>query len=417
MSRLHPKLIDLGLDRVESLLGRLNDPHKNLPPVVHVAGTNGKGSVVAFLRAIMEAAGLRVHAYTSPHLVRFNERIRLAGSLIEDDALRETLEECEAANGGDPITFFEITTVAAFLAFSRHPADIVLLETGLGGRLDATSVIKKPALCILTPISMDHQKFLGDDIGKIVREKAAIMKPGTPCVTAAQGRKTDKLVAGQAREIGAPLYAEGKDWFVRKAPKGLIFESGERRLDLPPPALAGTHQHRNAGLAVAAAKRLPGFDVPDAALSLGLKTVQWPGRLQRLTQGPLPESLPEGWELWLDGGHNPAAAEAIAKHYRAWRKRPMHLILGMMEGKDPEAFLKPLEGKVALLRTVGIPGAAGCLGAGTLAEAGRTWRIEAAPSEGVFQAVKDIAATAPEPGRILICGSLYLAGSVLKDNG
>ncbi len=415
VSRLHPKLIDLGLDRVEALLGRLNDPHKKLPPVIHVAGTNAKGSVIAFLRAILEAAGLRVHVYTSPHLVRFNERIRLAGSLIEDQALADILEECEAANGADPITFFEITTAAAFLAFSRHPADVVLLETGLGGRLDATSAVEKPALCVLTPISMDHQKFLGDTLDEITLEKTAIMKPGVACVTAAHGRKTNKLVAEQAKEIGAPLFAEGKDWFVRKAAKGLIFESGETRLDLPFPALVGAHQHRNAGLAVATVKQLTGFAIPKAALSLGLKTVQWPGRLQILTRGPLPESLADGWELWLDGGHNPAAAEAIAKHYRSWRKRPLYLILGMMEGKDPQAFLKPLEGKIALLRTIKIPGK-GSLDAATLAEAGRTWRMEAAPCDDVSQAVTDIA-TASEPGRILICGSLYLAGSVLKDNG
>ena len=382
-----------------------------------MAGTNAKGSVIAFLRAILEAAGHSVHVYTSPHLVRFNERIRLAGSLIEDDALNDILQECEAANGNDPITFFEIPPVAAFLAFSRQPADIVLLETGLGGRLDATSVVEKPALCVLTPISLDHQKFLGDTIEEIVREKAAIMKPGIPCVTAAHGRKANKLVAGLAKEIGAPLFFEGKDWFVRKAVRGLVFESAETRLDLPFPALAGTHQHRNAGLAVAAAKGLTGFRIPAAALSLGLKTVQWPGRLQGLKQGPLPESLPDGWELWLDGGHNQAAAEAIAKHYRAWRKRPFHLILGMMAGKDPQVFLKPLEGKVGLLRTVGIAGVTGAFDAETLAGAGRVWRMDTAPSRSVSQAVKDIVATAPEPGRILICGSLYLAGSVLKDNG
>ncbi len=382
-----------------------------------MAGTNGKGSVVAFMRAMLEAAGYRAHVYTSPHLVRFNERIRVAGEPISDAALEAVLEDCEAANGGDPITFFEITTAAAFLAFARTPADVALLETGLGGRLDATNVVEKPALTVLTPVSMDHQSYLGDTLDKVLAEKAGILKPGVPCLFASQERRAPRLLAERAKELDVPLVREGKDWHVRTAGDGIVFESEAHTRTLPAPALPGAHQVRNAGLAIACLDRLPGFTVPDAALGLGLKGVSWPGRLQRLTRGPLADRLPEGWELWVDGAHNPAAARVVAAHARRWRDRPLHLVVGMMSGKDPVAFLKPFEGKVASLHTVAVPGEPGTLNAEEVAGAGRALLMTADPTPGVTEAVDAAVAAAAGPARILICGSLYLVGSVLAENG
>ncbi|MDX9860976.1 MAG: folylpolyglutamate synthase/dihydrofolate synthase family protein [Rhodospirillales bacterium] len=416
LTRLHPKLIDLSLERVETLLERLGRPHEQLPPVVHVAGTNGKGSVVAFLRAILEAAGYRVHAYTSPHLVRFNERIRVAGRLIEDDHLTALLEECERVNGGAPVTFFEITTAAAMLAFARTPADITLLETGLGGRLDATNAMPRPRLSVITPISMDHQQYLGDTLEKIAGEKAGIMKAGVPCLTAAQGRKVLRVLERQAAAKGAPLAVEGADWFVLGRGEGLLFCEGDRSLALPRPRLPGKHQVQNAGLAVACARRLAGFAIPDAAIGAGLERVEWPARLQRLTAGPLPALLPEGWELWLDGGHNPGAGRALAEHFRHWRDRPLHLVFGMLNTKDPIGYLKPMAPAVTRLRAVAIPGEANALAADEAALAAGTVAIAAAAAPGVEAAIRELIAADPRPARILICGSLYLAGTVLRDN-
>ncbi|PHS77782.1 MAG: bifunctional folylpolyglutamate synthase/dihydrofolate synthase, partial [Rhodospirillaceae bacterium] len=326
LNALHPKSIDLVLDRVVRLLGALDNPHHKLPPVVHVAGTNGKGSTIAFLRAFCEAAGLRVHVYTSPHLVRFNERIRVAGKLITDDALDAILKECEAANQGQPITFFEITTAAAFLAFSRTDADIVLLETGLGGRLDATNVIERPRLTCITPVSLDHQHYLGNDVKTIMGEKAGILKSGVPCIAAKQGSKIlQKVLEKAASAARAPLLCEGKVWFSRvsggrRGTPAMIYTNGGEDRTFPMPRLAGQHQVRNASLAIACVEALaPDFEISDAAIALGLNTVQWPGRLQHITQGPLADMLDDGFELWLDGGHNKAAAEMLAQHTRRWR--------------------------------------------------------------------------------------------------
>jgi dihydrofolate synthase/folylpolyglutamate synthase len=418
--RLHPKSIDLGLGRVERLLGRLGRPERALPPVVHVAGTNGKGSVIAFLRAFIEAAGFRAHVYTSPHLVRFNERIRLAGEVIADDALAALLEECEEANTGDDITFFEITTAAAFLAFSRSPADVLLLETGLGGRLDATTVAD-PVLTVITSIALDHQHYLGDSIEQIAGEKAGILKKDVPCLVARQERKAAAAIVSAAEKAGAPLIHEGRDWYIRKTGDAMVYESGGVRRALPLPGLAGGYQMRNAAIAIAAADQLSKLTgritVDDAAIRLGLKTVSWPARLQRLNTGPLAGMLAEGWELWLDGGHNPAAAKALAAHARTWRDKPLYLIFAMMRSKDPEAFLKPFEAKLAGLRAVAIPGEGGAYTAERLVEAAMAWRMAAETAESVATAVDDIVGGAPGPARILICGSLYLAGSVLRENG
>lgn len=385
--------------------------------MVHIAGTNGKGSVIAFLRAILEAAGYRVHVFTSPHLIRFNERIRVAGEEISDDALCALLEECEAANAGRPITFFEITTAAAMLAFARTPADVVLLETGLGGRLDATNTVEKPLLTAITPVSMDHQSFLGNTIEEIVGEKAGIMKPGVPCLVAAQTRKGARILPAKAEAAGAPMVSEGKDWFVLSRADGFSYHSGETVRHLPLPALAGKHQLRNAGHAIAIADRLEGFEISDAAIATGLGAARWPARLQRLTTGPLPEMMPAGWELWLDGGHNPAAGKALADHTRGWRDQPLHLVFAMMTGKDPIGFLKPMESVVSSLHGIAIPGETGSLPAEKAALAAQYVGIEATTAETVDAAVRDIIEYSNGPARILICGSLYLAGHVLRDNG
>ncbi len=420
LGTLHPKLIDLSLDRVAHLLHRLGDPQEALPPVVHVAGTNGKGSVVAFLRAILEAAGLRVHAYTSPHLVRFHERIRVAGRLIDDATLADLLAECEGANEGGQITFFEITTAAAFLAFARAPADVTLLETGLGGRLDATNVIARPALTALTPISMDHQAMLGDDIEAILREKAGILKPGVPCVVARPPRRKERILDAEAGTRGAPLLREGEHWGGHATGDALLYRGPDRAIRLPRPGLPGPHQIHNAAQAVACAEALGtrlGLDIPEAALARGLLTVDWPARLQRLAEGPLVGVLPDGWELWLDGGHNPAAGVALATHARRWRDRPLHLILGMMASKDVAGFLDPFRARTDKVRCVAIPGEAQSLSAADLAETARRLLFDAAPAASVAAALDDLARGAERPARVLICGSLYLAGDVLRANG
>ncbi len=417
LSALHPKTIDLSLERVERLLDDLGRPHQQLAPVIHVAGTNGKGSVVAFLRAILEAAGLRCHVYTSPHLVRFNERIVVAGREIDDAALLALLHEVERVNAGQPITFFEITTAAAFLAFARAPADVVLLETGLGGRLDATNVIKKPALTVITPISMDHAEYLGGRIESIAAEKAAIMKHGVDCVVADQERKVDKVLEARSLQYGVALYKEGKDFFVRARGDGIEYRGRSVAWQLPAPALAGSHQMRNAGVALACIDRLRNaLPVPEGALALGMRTVQWPARLQRLSRGPLVAMLPEGWELWLDGGHNPGAGKALALHARAWRDKPLHVVFGMMARKDPEAFLKPLAARLYRLKAVPIDEPDALPPAEAAAAAARAGVIETASAADLPTALAEIVAAGP-PGRILICGSLYLAGMVLRENG
>lgn len=418
LSTLHPKIIDLSLGRIQRLLGALGNPEKTLPPVVHVAGTNGKGSVLAYLRAFLEAAGYTVHVYTSPHLVKFNERIRVAGEIISDDALNGALEECETANAGEPITFFEITTAAAFLAFSRTPADIVLLETGLGGRLDATNVIDAPALTVLTSVSLDHSQYLGDGLKDIMGEKAGILKQGVPCVVASQQRESTKILKPTAEKAGAPLVMEGEDFFARTDKNGMAFEAkGGEVLVLPAPALTGAHQIRNAGLAIACAQQLTQFDLPPEALAKGLRTVVWPGRMQHLHEGPLVEFLPEGWELWLDGGHNVGAAKTITAQARAWRDKPLYLVLGMLNGKDPTGYLKALKGRVKVMRCVTIPDQPSSLSANQLAILAETLVVDTAPSDSLSLAVKGLAQGHPGPGRILIAGSLYLAGHVLAENG
>ncbi len=417
---LHPKVIDLTLDRVYRLLARLAHPEDDLPPVIHVAGTNGKGSVIAYLRAAMEAAGLRVHVYTSPHLVRFNERIRLAGELIEEDALTALLEECDRVNNGETITFFEITTCAAFLAFSRTPADVVILETGLGGRLDATNVIDKPCLTIITEVSVDHQQFLGDTIEEIAGEKAGILKRNVPVIVARQIPAARQVILAKARDVGAPVIEEGTDWTVQALAGGMTVLSKGVEQYLPRPALPGAHQLHNAGVAVNALRALPDLEVSDQALAQGLKRVEWPARFQHLVSGPLVDKLPDGWELWLDGGHNEAAAGIIVDEIRAWNQqgdgRPLYLVFGMLNTKDALAFLRPLAAVTSSLVAVTIPGEENALSAEDLADAARQAGHMASTAENMESAVDAIIASEPQYARILICGSLYLAGEILAEN-
>jgi dihydrofolate synthase/folylpolyglutamate synthase len=422
LTKLHPKIIDLSLDRTWRLLERLGHPERRLPPVVHVAGTNGKGSVIAYLRAMLEAAGYRVHVYTSPHLVRFHERIRLAGELIEEDALLVLLEECERANGDEPITFFEVTTCAAFLEFARSPADILLLETGLGGRLDSTNVIEQPMVTIEMPISFDHMQHLGDTLAKIAFEKAGIIKRGRPVVVAPQPPEALAVFEARAAELDAPLARYGREWTVARQQNDLVFADamGERKLPLP--ALPGAHQIPNAGAALAALAFLDGFCVDGHAQMRGLTEVQWPARLQRLNRGPLARSLPPGCELWLDGGHNESAGAALADFLGAQEKkeraakRPLHLIFGMLNTKDPVAFLKPLAPLTQDLQAVQIAGHSS-LAAEEAASAATAVGIPAETAASVDAALARILAHSREPARILNCGSLYLAGVVLAENG
>jgi dihydrofolate synthase/folylpolyglutamate synthase len=419
--RLHPKIIDLELTRVERLLKLVGNPEQKLPPVVHVAGTNGKGSVIAYLRAMLEAAGARVHVYTSPHLVRFHERIRLAGALIAEQALVELIEECERANGGDPITFFEITTVAAFLAFSRTPADILLLETGLGGEFDATNVIAAPLATIITPISFDHMQFLGDTLERIAAAKAGILKRGRPAIIAQQPAEAAAVIEARAAALNAPLWRCGREWSFEIGDRGFAYRDAEGTIELPKPALPGRHQYGNAAAAVAATRWLPNFAMTDAAVATGLERAVWPARMQRLTRGPLVDLLPAWWELWLDGGHNADAGQVIADMIADWQaieRKPVSLVFGMLTSKDPLAFLRPLAPLAEDLSAVGVPGDHSSI---AVPDAVGFARQAGLPAEGYESPAAALAALVARhgaaPRRILICGSLYLAGMVLAENG
>lgn len=410
---LHPKIIDLVLDRVWRLLDVMGNPERALPPVLHVAGTNGKGSVVAMMRAGIEGAGLTAHAYTSPHLVRFHERIRVAGRLIAEPDLTRLLEECEAANGGAPITFFEITTVAALLAFSRSPADYTLLEVGLGGRLDATNVVARPRLTAITPVSLDHQHYLGDTLGQIAWEKAGILKRGVPCIVGPQAPEAMGAIERRAAEVAAPLRICGQDWHVRREHGRLVFEDDDGLLDLDPPRLTGAHQTENAGIALAGLRAL---GLPPSACQSALTEAVWPARMQRLRGGPLAEAARSA-ELWLDGGHNPAAGAALAAHLAELdRRHPtrLGLVVGMLETKAATGFLSPFASLSPIARTVTIPGAPAAFPADALATRAVEAGLAASAASSVADAVAEVRRAGA--GRILICGSLYLAGHVLAEN-
>jgi dihydrofolate synthase / folylpolyglutamate synthase len=407
---LHARLIDLSLDRLLALLEKLGNPEQRLPPVIHVAGTNGKGSTCAFLRAMAEAAGQRVHVYTSPHLVRFNERIRVASKLVSDEALAAALEHVEQLNAGAPITVFEVITAVAFHLFGATPAGLCVLEVGLGGRGDATNVIERPAACAIASISLDHRELLGDTLAAIAGEKAGIMKPGVPVAIGAQPPEVAAVLLAEAARIGAPVRQRGRDWHVTPLAHGFRYEDAGGTLDLPPPSLPGAFQLDNAGIAVAAL-RASGLAVPGMAIGAGVAAAEWPARLQRL-HGRLAGLLPPGWELWLDGGHNPGAGVVLAEHLRGWADRPVHLLVGMKQTKDSEQFLHPL-----------LPLAT------TLWAVAEEHQHDARPVEAIVAASNGVARPGPhvadalravaherEPGRVLICGSLYLAGEVLQQD-
>ncbi len=409
---LHPKIIDLTLDRVWRLLDALDNPQDNLPPVIHLAGTNGKGSTQALIRAGLEGMGKSVHAYTSPHLARFHERIRLAGALISEDALTAMLDECYVKNDGENITYFEITTCAGLLAFARTPADYTLLEVGLGGRLDATNVIDQPLMTVITPISIDHEQFLGDTLTKIATEKAGIIKRGVPCVVGPQPQEAMDVVEATAARLGAPVLAHGQHWHVSQERGRLIFQDETGLLDLPLPALLGDHQIMNAGAALAVLRYL-GAD--EAACEAAMTNATWAARMQRLNTGPLIELAPET-ELWLDGGHNAAAGVALAAVLETLPKRNTHLICGMLNTKDISGYLAPLAQQAKTLTAVSIPGEANTLPAVETAAAAQGVGLISSVADSVSEALASIVKDDPH-ARVLICGSLYLAGNILRENG
>jgi dihydrofolate synthase/folylpolyglutamate synthase len=412
MMALHPKVIDLTLDRVWRLLDAVGNPQDRLPPVIHIAGTNGKGSTQAMIRAGLEADGAAVHAYTSPHLARFHERIRLAGTLITEAALTDVLDRCYVANGADAITYFEITTVAGLVAFAETPADYTLLEVGLGGRLDSTNVVADPAVTIITPVDLDHQQYLGDTLGAIAGEKAGIMKRGVTCVVGPQHDESLEVIERHALRVGAPLLVYGQHWHVSIERGRLVYHDERGLLDLPLPNLRGPHQVMNAGAAIAALRYL-GKD--DAACEAAVTQAYWPARMEKLTAGPLVD-LAASAELWLDGGHNPAAGRVLADTLLGLPKRPTHLICGMLNTKDISGYLTPLAALSATLTAVSIPGEANTIPAKKTAQYATDVGMTADIASSVEEAIKAITAKDPH-ARILICGSLYLAGHVLRENG
>jgi dihydrofolate synthase/folylpolyglutamate synthase len=427
---LHPKKIDLALDRILRLLGDLGNPHLKLPPIIHVAGTNGKGSVCAFSRAMLEAQGLKVHMHISPHLVRFHERIRIAGEPISEEELCAILEEVEQVNQGRPITFFEITGAAMFLAFSRHPADAMVLEVGLGGKYDATNVVPKPAMTIVQPVGLDHVEFLGNDLATIAAEKAGIIKPGVPVVVGPQDEIAREVILRRADQLSAPVLMFGQDFAGRQEHGRMVYEDEMGLLDLPLPRLIGRHQIDNAAVAIAGLRHAAldhhsmGWGA-DSAVEKGLRTVDWPGRLQRLSHGPLVADAPEDAEVWLDGGHNPHGAAAVSRAIADLEEkidRPLYLICAMLKTKDAVGFLSAFKGLARHVVTIAIPGEAASMGAGALYDAARAAGLDAAPAEDLEDAMLQLHAWAraharETPPRILICGSLYLAGQILAENG
>ena len=421
---LHPRSIDLSLERMERLLAALDNPERRLPPVVHVASTNGKGSVIAFLRAIAEGMGKRVHVYTSPHLINFHERIALAGPLgaapIPENLLVDCLARAEEANDGELITSFELTTAAAFLAFAETPVDLLLLETGLGGRLDATNVVEKPLATTITPVSIDHVSFLGNTVSAIAGEKAGILKQGVPCIVGRQEATALKVIRAKAEAIGAPLRIFRSDFRVSERRRGLIFETAAREFDLPLPRLQGRHQIDNAGTAIATAMVVFGDALADNAIERGMIAADWPARLERLPVGALDSYVSEGTEIWLDGGHDAAGAEVIADSLAEFHdhdSRAVHLIWGMIDTKNARAVIAQFKGLVDRVYTVPIPDEPNAFSAEALATIAASENFEVTAASSVSQALLLSQAALARPGRVLICGSLYLAGHVLKLHG
>ncbi|WP_245572911.1 bifunctional folylpolyglutamate synthase/dihydrofolate synthase [Lichenihabitans psoromatis] len=420
---LHPKKIDLSLGRIERLLAELGHPERRLPPVIHVAGTNGKGSTVAFMRAMLEAAGRVVHVYTSPHLVRFNERIRLGevggGVLITDEELASVLAQCERVNAGQSISFFEILTAAAIEVFSRHPADILLLEVGLGGRYDATNVIAHPVATVITPVSIDHPEFLGTTIERIAFEKAGILKAGSPAVIAAQGADAIAVLQREADRLRVTPQIGGQDFATREERGRFVFEDERGLLDLPLPRLPGRHQQINAGAAIATMRVLDPY-FPIAAIETGLSTADWPARLQRLSRGPVVEALGDVAEVWLDGGHNADGGRVLAEAMAELEERagrPLVIVCGMLSTKDAQAFLTPFNGLAQEVLTVPVGGDHDGRTATELADIAVAAGLRASAFDTILAALHAISARVwPMSPRVLITGSLYLAGEVLTLN-
>jgi dihydrofolate synthase/folylpolyglutamate synthase len=425
LSALHPRQIDLSLDRMHRLLERLDHPERKLAPVIHVAGTNGKGSTVAYLRAILEASGLRAHVLTSPYLVRLNECFRIGraggGVLVGDDELRATLEHCERVNAGDPITIFEIETAAAFCLFAQHPADVVLLEVGLGGRLDSTNVIETPLASVITPVSMDHMEFLGDTLAKIAAEKAAIIKRNRPVICAEQAPEAMEVIEAEAKRQRAPLHAAGQQWHVNVERGRLVYQDDRGLMDLAAPKLFGRHQFDNAGLAIATLRAIDAFKIGIANFEAGIVNAEWPARMQRLASGTLVDLAPSGSELWLDGGHNAEGGRVAAAALGDLEERvsrPLVVIAGMMANKDAHAFLANFAGLTRHIIAVPVPDREGGMPPDGLADAARALGMRVETLSGVEAALQSLARLAYEvPPRILITGSLYLAGPVLAVNG
>jgi dihydrofolate synthase/folylpolyglutamate synthase len=419
LAGLRPAGDVLGLERISALLRRLGNPERALPPVFHVAGTNGKGSTCAFLRAAIEASGLTAHVYTSPHLVRFNERIRVAGALIGDEALAGLLAEVLDAGTDINPTFFEATTAAAFLAFARTPADACIVEVGLGGRLDATNVIPEPAVCGIAQLGLDHQAFLGDHLEDIAAEKAGIAKNGVPLVTQHYPDRLANRVGEAAAAAGALWLPRGRSWEAAVYRQRLHYRDESGRLDLPLPRLPGAHQAMNAGLAVGMLRHQQRVEVRESALRAAMGWADWPARLQRLGDGPLLALLPRGTELWLDGGHNPAAARAVADFFRGHvpSDRAFHVVCGLLANKDVAGVMKPLTNRALTLHAVPVPGH-DHHSPDALVEAARSAGIKGVAAADVANALGWIGRHADRnrPPIVLVMGSLYLAGDVLRRN-
>jgi dihydrofolate synthase/folylpolyglutamate synthase len=425
LSALHPKRIDLDLARMHRLLERLDHPERKLPPVIHIAGTNGKGSTIAYLRAILEAAGLRVHVFTSPYLVRINECFRLGrsggGVLVGDDELRAALEHCERVNAGAPITIFEIETAAAFCLFVQNPADVVLLEVGLGGRLDATNVIETPLATVIAPVGMDHTEFLGDTLTAIAGEKAAILKRNVPAISAEQAPEAMAMIQRQAGRMHAVLHTAGQEWHVNVERGRLVYQDERGLMDLAAPKLFGRHQFDNAGLAIATLRAQDTFKIDAAAFEAGIVNAEWPARMQRLASGALVDQAPKASEIWLDGGHNADGGRVVAAALGDLEERvsrPLVVIAGMMANKDAGGFLANFAGLTRHIIAVQVPDRENAMPPDTLADAARQLGMRVETAVSVEAALRALTRLAYEvPPRILITGSLYLAGHVLAANG
>jgi dihydrofolate synthase / folylpolyglutamate synthase len=425
LSILHPNRIDLNLDRMHRLLAALDHPERKLPPVIHVAGTNGKGSTVAYLRAMLEAAGLRVHVYTSPYLVRINECFRLGrvggGVLVGDEELEDALALCERTNAGEPLTFFEAKTAAAFCLFAKHPSDVLLLEVGLGGRLDSTNVVEAPLASVITPVSMDHMDFLGDSLAAIAAEKAAIIKRGVPVISAEQQPEAMAVIERQARRMAAPLFAAGEGWHVNVERGRLVYQDERGLMDLAAPRLFGRHQFDNAGLAIATLRAIGTFKITNAVFEAGIVNAEWPARMQRISAGTLLDWAPPGCEIWLDGGHNAEGGRVVAEALGDLEERvsrSLVIIAGMMANKDANGFLANFGGLTRHIMAVAIPDQSGAMPPERLADAARSLGMRVEIADGIEPALRTLASLAYEvPPRILITGSLYLAGHVLALNG